>query len=312
MRITPRRRARAALLLLALLALFALPTAFAQVCRAELITSLADTSLERPPTGIDAALALKQAIDLVEPALPPLRTGTSVPLAEDHPYYPVARYLADRRLLPNSWQPDHIDAATWATMLSTFLSWYKLSPVQPGEPATADELVKDLSAVLARVSDTIRPAALLATDPANGGRTVFWAIIWNWTIYPRLLVLRPTGDSLAQPRDVLPRLSNCAVAISAYISAPQDTAQRLFLTHNTSRMYLVAATPGRDTGWPVEVPPGEELEAFVYRMPGLRNVDVYAAVFDGPSVGFGTLMGMLPRIRTNISVFNLNHYLQTP
>ena len=166
--------------------------------------------------------------------------------------------------------------------------------------------------MLARVSDTIRPAALLATDPANGGRTVFWAIIWNWTIYPRLLVLRPSGDALAQPNEILPRLSNCAVDISAYISAPQDTAQRLFLTHNSSRMYLVAAKPGSDSGWPLEVPPGNELEAFVYRMPGLRGIDVYAAVFDGPSVGFGTLVGMLPRIRTNISVFNLGHYLATP
>ena len=308
MRQNPWRRRGAVLLLLMLLC----QSAYAQVCRAELVGSLHDPALERPATGLDAALALKRAVELVEPALPPLRTGTSVPLAEEHADFAVARYLADRRLLPNSWQPDQLDAATWASMLSTFLSWYKLAPVQPGQPASANELVEDLSAVLGRVSDTIRPAALLATDPANGGRTVFWAIIWNWPIYPRLLVLRPSGDPLAQPRDVLPRLSNCAVSISAYISAPQDTAQGLFLTHNSSRMFVVAAKPGGDSGWPFEVPSGNELDAFIYRMPGLRGVDVYAAVFDGPSVGFGTLMGMLPRIRTNISPFSLGHYLQTP
>ncbi len=310
MRSSFRRRLAAASLLL--LTLFAFQAAFAQMCRSELITSLPDGALERAPTGLDAALAMKRAVELVEPALPPLQTGSNVPLAEDHPDYPVARFLADRRLLPNSWQPEQIDSSTWASMLSTFLSWYKLEPVQPGAPATAAELVDDLSATLARVSDAIRPAALLATDPSDGGRTVFQAIIWNWTIYPRLLVLKPSGDPTANPRDILPHLSNCAVDISAYLSAPQDTAQRLFLTHNTSRMYVVATKPGTDASWPLEVPPGDELEAFVYQMPDLTDVDVYAAVFDGPSVGVGTLMGMLPRIRTNISPFNLGHYLQTP
>lgn len=307
-----RGRFAAAPLLLTLLILLPWQAAFAQVCSTELVSSLHDTALERPATGIDAALALKRAVELVEPALPPLRTGSAVPLPDGDADYEAVRYLADRRLLPSSWEPEQLDAVTWATMLSTFLGWYKLGPVQPGAPATVDELVADLSDVLTRVSYTIRPAALLATDPSNGGRTVFWAIIWNWTVYPRLLVLRPSGDAYARPRDVLPSLSNCAVAISAYISAPQDTAQRLFLTHNTSRMYLVAAKPGSDAGWPVEVPPGEELEAFVYRLPGLRGVDVYAAVFDGPSVGIGTLLGMLPRIRTNISPFSLSRYLETP
>lgn len=309
MREAPRRRLRAALLILSLAVL---QTAFAQMCRTELVTSLHDTTLERPATGLDAALALKRAIDLVEPALPPLRLGTSVPLAEDEEGFDVARYLADRRLLPNSWQPDQLDAATWAAMLSTFLSWYELPPVQPGAPGTVEELVADVSAALGRVASAVRPAALLATDPANGGRTVFWAIIWNWTVYPRLLVLKPTGDALAHPREILPKLSNCAVSISAYISAPQDTAQRLFLTHNSSRMYVVASDPGAVAGWPFEVPQGQELNAFVYRLPDLRGVDVYAAVFDGPSVGFGTLLSMLPRIRTNISPFNLAHYLEIP
>lgn len=310
MLISSLRRGGTASLLLLLLC--AWQVAGAQVCRSELVSSLHNTALERPATGIDAALALKRAVELVEPALPPLRTGGAVPLPDTDLNFAAVRYLADRRLLPNTWQPDQIDAATWASMLSTFLSWYKLGPVQPGAPATVGDLVSDLSDVLTRVSYTIRPAALLATDPSNGGRTVFWAIIWNWTVYPRLLVLRPSGDAHAQPRDVLPLLGNCAVAISAYISAPQDTATRLFLTHNTSRMYVVAGRPGAEASWPLEVPPGEELEAFVYRLPGLRGMDVYAAVFDGPSVGFGTLLGMLPRIRTNISPFNLGRYLETP
>lgn len=303
---------RGALTLLALLLLALLQAAFAEVCRQELITSLPNLTLERAPTGIDAARALKRAVDLVEPALPPLRSNSEVPLDAADANYAAVRWLADRRLLPSGWQPTQLDGATWAAMLSAFLAWYQLPAVDPGAPATAEELVSDLSEVLQRVGSAIRPAALLATDPAQDGRTTFWAIIWNWSVYPRLLVVRPSGDAMAQPGDVLPRLSNCVVRISAYISAPQETAKSLFLTHNSSRMFVVASKPGQAGSWPYEVPAGEELGAFSYGLTDLAGVDVYAAVFDGPSVGIGTLLGMLPRVRTNISPLSLGHYLQTP
>lgn len=305
-------RRRGAALLLAVLLLSLLPAALAEVCRQELITALPNLTLDRAPTGIDAARALKRAVDLVEPALPPLRSNSKVPLDASDANYAVVKYLADRRLLPDSWQANELDGAAWAAMLSAFLAWYELPGVNPGAPATADELVGDVGNVLQRVSGAIRPAALLATDPAQAGRTTFWAIIWNWTVYPRLLVIRPSGDAMAQPSDVLPRLSNCAVNVSAYILAPQETAKSLFLTHNTSRMIVVASKPGQDGLWPYEVPAGEELGAFAYGLPDLASVDVYAAVFDGPSVGIGTLLGMLPRVRTNISPLSLGRYLQTP
>lgn len=302
------RRLGAVLLFLALLA----PVAYAQMCQQELTTSLTNLSLERTPTGVDAARVLKRAVELVEPALPPLQHGAAVPVAPEDPAYAVAKYLVDRRLLPAGWQPGAIDGATWSAMLNSFLAWYRLPRVDVDAPATSGELIADLGGVLERVSDTIRPAALLATDPQRDDRTTFWAVIWNWTIYPRLLVVRPSGDDLAHPRDVLPRLSNCAVNVEAYISAPQETAKSLFLTHNSSRMYVVASKPGSDELWPYEVRSGEELDAFVYSLPDLSGVDVYAAVFDGPSVGIGTLLGMLPRVRSNISPFSLGRYLQTP
>src|SRR5690625_323061 len=268
------RRVLATLAVLMLL----VQAAYAQVCRQELTASLPDQVLERTPTGMDAAQSLKRAVELVEPALPPLRNGVSVPLPEEDEGYGTVKYLVERRLLPDSWRPEQIDAETWAQMLSTFLSWYELPGVDPGAPATADELISDLSTVLADVSSAIRPAALLATDPNAEGRTTFWAIIWNWTIYPRLLVHRPSGDASIQPQEALPRLGNCAVYVDAFISAPEDIARRLFLAHNTSRMYVVASDPHSDSLWPYQVPQGEELDAFIYRLDDLSGVEVYAAV----------------------------------
>ncbi len=308
MRLTPLQFVRLALTSMALM----LGVAHAELCRQELTLALMDQTLERAPTGVDAARALRRAVELVEPALPPLRTDSAVPLAENHPDYAAVRYLADRRLLPETWQPESIDGATWERMLNAFLAWYKLPGVSPGAPGTAGELIADMDAVLERVSGAIRPAALLATDPANGNRISFWAIIWNWTVYPRLLVVRPTGDPLTHPSDVLPRLSNCAVKVEAYISAPEETAKSIFLTHNSSRMYVVASSPGRERLWPYQVPAGEELDAFVYRHPEVDGLWIYSAVFDGPSVGIGSLLGLMTRVRTNVSPFNINRYLQTP
>lgn len=287
--------------------------ATAQVCQPDLWASLSSDARDRPPTGIDAARLLKRAVDIVEPALPPLQGVGELPLPTDHPDYRVVRFLAERKLLPDGWQPDELEAGSWSTMLKRFAAWYELPQVSRELPATTTDLVVQLSSLLAEVSNAIRPAALLATDPNDRNRTTFWAIIWNWTVYPRLLVVKPDASlERSTPRDVMPRLSNCAVSVSAYISAPEETAKSLFLTHNDSRMYVVASEPQRPNSWPYEVPGGDELDAFVYRLAGLEGVNVYAAVFDGPDVGLVTLLGMMSRVRTNISPLALSRYLQTP
>ncbi len=288
--------------------------ASAQICQPELWSSLSSDARARPPTGIDAARLMKRAVDLVEPALPPLQGVRDIPLAEGHPDYQVVRFLAERKLLPEGWQEGAFDAASWGEMLDRFAAWYELPQAYGTQrPAVTTDLVVQLSGLLNAVSATIRPAALLATDPNDHNRTTFWAIIWNWTVYPRLLVVKadPSMERSA-PRDVMPRLSNCAVSVSAYISAPEETAKSLFLTHNDSRMYVVASDPARSNRWPFEVPVGAELDAFVYRLPDLEGVKVYAAVFDGPDVGIVTLLGMMGRVRTNISPLALSRYLQTP
>ncbi len=301
-----------AVLALATLVMPLATAAFGQVCQAELAADFDAASLSRPPTGLDAAVALRRAVELVEPALPPLQYDKPVPVDPGSPAYGSVKYLVERKLLPLSWTEGDLTGEAWAAMLGGFLAWYELSPGRYDAPADVAELLTDMGEVLGRVSRAIRPAALLATDQSDGRRTSFWAIIWNWTVYPRLLVVRPDPDAGTRPNDALAALSNCAMHVSAYISAPEETAKSLFITHNSSRMYVVASQPGKNGFWPFAVAPGEELSAFAFDLPDLSGVRVYAAVFDGPEVGFGTLLGLLWRVRTNVAPTALMGYLSTP
>lgn len=300
--------------LLFLLVALLLSTAAAQVCRAELASALPDTALDRPASGVDAALVLKRAVDLVEPALPVLRAGGTVPLSEDAVGYAAVRFLHQRRLLPQGWSEGELTTEAWSAMLGGFLAWYGLNGPPSTAPVTAADVVDDVATVLERVAGTIRPAALLASDPSDGNKLKFWAIIWNWTVYPRLLVVRPDeGVELGNdPRAVLPNLGNCAVRVTNFVTAPQETAKRLFLTHNDSRMYIVASLPDRVGAWPLEIAAGAELDAFDFSLPELGAVNVYAAVFDGPEVGFGTILGLMTRVRTNMSPMAFLSHMQTP
>lgn len=290
-----------------------LATASAQVCRAELTDALLDGDLGRRPTGIDAALVLQRAVSLVEPALPQLRRGGSIPLDAEHPAYGAAKYLQDRKLLAANWTPEDLSVDSWNAMLGDFMAWYKLGDPGVDTPASVADLIDDAAKVLDEVSGAIRPAALLASDPDDGGRLSFWAIIWNWTVYPRLLVFEPQAVELGRdPREVLPALGNCAVNVDRYISAPQDTAKSLFLTHNDSRMFVVASEPRGQSEWPYEVVAGEEIHAFDFSLPALDGVRIFAAVFDGPEVGVGKVLGLMTSVRTNMSPVGFISHMQTP
>ncbi len=289
-----------------------LALASAQTCQSELQEVVGADRLESPATGLDAALLMQAAVSLVEPALPAMMRP-NVEVAEDHPDREAVRQVAGWGLLPSSWTPEDLSAEEWRYMNRRFLAWYKQDGPVPSDVGTVGELVEDLSLTLDRVSDSVRPAALLASDQDDGGRLSFMAIIWNWTVYPRLLVFRPERgiDLQGEPRDVLPHLSNCAVHVTAYLTAPEETAKDLFLAHNDSRMYVVATEPGTG-GLPIEVPAGSELEAFAFEMPELGRASIYAAVFDGPEVGFATLIGLLSRVKTNVSPVSIMSYMQTP
>ncbi len=282
-------------------------------CSDELARDLDDGALSAAADGLWAARLLRHAVELVEPALPELVFRSDLPLQPGDSGYDTVRWLAERRLLPTSWRPDAIDRGTWQRMIGSFTNWYRLEPIQVSEPTTVRGLIEDLSRALDAVSEAIRPAALIASDPSDHERVSFWAIIWNWTIYPRLLVLKPQQDVTLQRgiRSVLPLMSNCAVEITDFVFAPQETAKRLFLATNESRMIIAESNPERDA-WPLVVPEGEETSYFAFEEPDLAGVDLYAAVFDGPSAGLGTILSLLPRVRTNMSPNRFFSYLKTP
>ncbi|MEJ2668268.1 MAG: hypothetical protein P8Z81_14425 [Deinococcales bacterium] len=286
----------------------------APLCVPELRESLTGVGLDRAATGTAAAVVLERAVKLVEPALPPLVTVKQVPIGTSSPYYADVRYLAERRLLPGSWKPVTIDATTWQDMLNRFQGWYKLSPSTVSGPNTVADLIRDAGTVLGRVSQAIRPAALLASDPADPNRIAFWAIIWNWTVYPRLIVLHPpTNVTLANgPAAVLPHMSDCAVHITSYVMATAQDAARLFLATNQSHMYVVGSVPAGSRHWPAEVAAGKELDTFTYQAPTVETLDIYAAVFDGPQVGFTKVLGLLPKLQTNMTPWRFLSFMKTP
>ncbi|HEX7001391.1 MAG TPA: hypothetical protein VF164_06815, partial [Trueperaceae bacterium] len=87
--------------LLALLALACAPLGLAQVCQEELASSVEGGQLDRPATGLDAALLMHAAVSLVEPALPSMMVP-NVSLPEDHPDRAAVRQVASWGLLPNT------------------------------------------------------------------------------------------------------------------------------------------------------------------------------------------------------------------
>jgi len=301
-------------LLVLLAVLVSSAAAAGPICVPELRDALTDLSTDRPATGVDAALVVERAVRLVEPALPRMVAVNDVPIAKGAPHYDDVLYLAERRLLPGSWKPGPIDAKTWQAMLDRFQSWYKVKPFQVHSPQRVSDLLIDGGTALDRVSKAIRPAALLASDPNDPKRIAFWAIIWNWTVYPRLIVLHPRNDvNLADgPKPVLQHMGDCAVHISSYVMAPAQDAAQLFLATNQSRMYVVGGVPHGTTSWPKEIASGRELDAFTFQTALVKNLDAYAAVFDGPEVGFRTVLGLLPKLRTNMSPTRFLSYMKTP
>ena len=259
--------------------------------------------------GMLAAQLLKGAVELVEPVLPPLDGFAALPLARDTAGYGAAAWLLERGLLPDSWQAERFDAATWQLMLGRFLAWYDLEP--PAGGFSGADLVADLAAVLDLVGEAVRPVAIVAHDDAD--TVQFVGVLWNWTSYPRLLVKRvPAGSSVAGgPEGLLAGLGNCAVTLDRYALAPVDTAWRLFVGSGESTMYLLATDPARP-GLPLPVAQSGVMDYLDFSGMEVAGSLEFSAAFSGQEIGLGAIIGMVTQLRTNISPFAIARYLEVP
>ncbi|MEM7734803.1 MAG: hypothetical protein AAF267_03355 [Deinococcota bacterium] len=293
--------------------LFLWATAWAQVCITELRADEGGAVLQQLATGRDAAIYVQRAVALLEPVLPRFDFNETVGVEPTDNAYEAARYLLERRLLPATWQPDSLDMATWQTMLTRLGRWYGLTPV--AQLNEADELTKrmiilTLAELIDEATQQINPVALVASAEDNSDRVAFWAIIRNDGVYPRMIIVAPPSDSIRLGDGVaaiLPTLETCAMELENFIFAPASVAQQLFLSTNQSRMIVASASPIPLT---MDVPSGEEVSFFVFESPTLAGIEQYAALFPGPSLGVGTILGLIPRVRTNMSPGEILAFLQ--
>jgi hypothetical protein len=288
-------------------------SARAQVCIAELRADESGPALQQLADGRDAAIYMQRAVDLLEPVLPRFDYNETVGVEPTDDAYDAARYLLERRLLPATWQAASIDTLTWQTMLTRLGRWYGLEPVAQVNDAgelTKRMMILTLAELIDNAAQQINPVALVASMDNNSNQIAFWAIIRNDGVYPRMIIVAPPDDSIQLNNgvaSVLPTLETCAMNLENFIFAPANVAQQLFLSANQSRMIIASASPIPLT---LDVPSGEEVSYFVFESPTLAGIDQYAALFPGPSLGVGAILGLIPRVRTNMSPGEILAFLQ--
>lgn len=276
----------------------------AQLCLSELENGLSGEELAQTATGLEAAQYLKQAVDLLEPALPQRMTLPFwFSLDANSPEYGLASWLAERDLLAESWQADSLSPEAWQEMLSRFSSWYDLPISVESGDLSRGGIIRALSAIISQVAPDLKPVALVAASSANRNQIAFWAVIRNDSVYPRLIVYRPAEtpvDLSDGTRNVLPLLETCAMKLSNYIFAQEDVARNLFLSNHNGQMYIVAASPvlAQEVK---EIARGSEADVLTFHASETDGLSNYAAVFAGNRVGPTTIARLLPRVRTNMN-----------
>jgi hypothetical protein len=278
--------------------------AWAQVCVDELRRAL--PGADATP-GQTAASLLARAVQLVEPALPPLRDGSG-PVEGAGVAAAAVTYLHQRRLLPGGWTPENHTPERWAAMLTRFAAGYRVgAPAATG--ADRETMLDEAARALEAVADAVRPLPVFAVDAQRN--VTFFAVIWNWTPFPRLLLFRPpTGLALAgdgrTPSDeaaapVLAALSGCALAFDRFVYADESAALRLFVAQGASTLRVLGSEPGA-AGVPDEFGSDDVVAALTFRAPELDGVRVLSASIEGPSPGFGAVLGVLLQVRTNVGL----------
>lgn len=277
---------------------------------------LSETELSREATGRDAALLLKRAVDVLEPALPPLQQAAfDLPVLPEDSSFETVNSLSEWGLLPVLWTPDALTKETWREMLSGVAAWYGLEPdTFVPDTLTTGALAEGLASLIEEVAPTLDPVALVASTSEDRDRIAFWGVIRNRTVYPRVIVFRPPAEGATLQegvQSVLPALETCAIRLERFVFAPADTAERLFLANSNARMVIVQTEPGvpYDLHY---VPVGEETAYFTYRDETLEGVERYAAVFAGPAIGAAALLRIIPQLRTNMNPREIIEFVRDP
>ncbi|MGL4609737.1 MAG: hypothetical protein ACRCYY_08650 [Trueperaceae bacterium] len=286
-------------LCVACLTLLSFSFLLAQTCTTELRGDLSDEALREPATGTDAVVFLARALKLLEPALPKLAH-----LPSDFAYLDneAAVFVGTRGLLSGQWKPDTLKFDVWQKMVKQLASWYDLELdvsddlSRAGVLATLEDLIEQASAKL-------EPVALVAAATDDKNKVAFWAVIRQDSIYPRVIVYRPSSENVGLQEGVkqaLPFLATCAMVPEKYIYASEETARRLFNDNNKAKMY-VAATQPETAADPDLVPKGEETTYLTFQTEALGDYSAFAALFEGSGVSPMTLMSLLPQVRTNMN-----------
>ena len=275
--------------------------AAAPVCEAELRRALPASDAS---DGVVAVELLAAAVRQVEPALRPWR-DRSGPIPEGERGAAAARFLDGVGLLPRGWSLETHDLAAWQAMHERFAAWYRATPATVSG-AGRQAMLADMAATLGAVSQALRPLAVFATEADE--RVTFFAVIWNWSPVPRLLLLAPPpdlrlgdGSGSAPAEPVLAAMSGCALRFTNYVYTHEDLAIQMFGQQGESVFRVLGSDPP-DAQLPQVFEAERVLDVFRFSDPALAGVRALSGGVEGPSVGTGTILRLLVTVRTNINL----------
>jgi hypothetical protein len=282
-----------------------------RVCTRELSAAVPSSA----PPAVMAVELLAAMVRLVEPALPALRGGDG-PIAAGEDGAEAATFLHRRHLLPSGWTPEAHDAAAWRSMLGGIALRYRAAaPPVRGDDRAA--MLDDAAATLAGISRAVRPLAVIATGADDV--VVFFAVVWNWTPVPRLIIVRPPpglalgpgSASVDRAAPVLERMSTCALRFESFVYASELIALPIFVQQGESTMRILGSEPPH-SGLPILIPAERVIGAFEFADPALAGLDVVSVAIEGPSIGVGTAIRVLASVRTNLNLEGLLRHMAFP
>lgn len=264
------------------------------------------------PTTAHPLTQLADAVRLLEPSLPVLLNPSRLALPPEHPAYEDLRYLRERRVIPADARVDPLTPEVWREALAVVSGWYRIAALATGDPNVPGVAARDVQTLIASVSRAVRPLALIAWEPSADSQLAFLGLVWNWSVYPRVIVFRENAGMARNLTDTARSLSNCAFPVTDYVAASAPVARDLFLAYDVATMYIVGSQPDPGGRWPEPVPAGEELAVFAFNHPLVADLQQFSAVFVGDPAPLLTFVRLLPQLRTNLTPLGLPRVLATP